>query len=498
MNFSTFVKVFINISFPKIKAMKTLLFTILLSINTILAFGQEKDFSLSKIKTFSGKYVFYNLEPYDSYSKAFFFENKVDFDNLTEEEIMKETIANASKVSGFQNEPFDAVIIKDGEEKSQAIKFKEISANNALAKVGKKEAGIYIFRACLPSNEYDDIGKIDVKWHKKAEQTEKAYIELIERAKKKYPNFNGMLFKDDDNKSAYLIKFRDLEINGGGFRAGDKASYSSGSQISYGEIIQLDNTKNEAKFKTLDEYGDEKVKSIDYKKLQSISNETYIAYIEKQNSEIGKHKFSVGEKVSWIDGKDPMYGEVVSLNAKSHDASVKSLNIYGEDKTNSMDFLKIEKLEESKFNDMRQKELSIIKKHQFEVGEKVSFIVDKKPKCGEVVSLNPKSHKATIKYLGQFAEDKSSDEQYLEVEKITDDKFSAEIAKYKEDAQKYKFSIGEKVTWSKGGTFSKSETINAEIVSLNEIDHKAVVKFLNKEGVEKQESVSYLDISKVK
>lgn len=478
--------------------MKTLKITFFLFWVTFFAVGQEKDFSLSKIKPFSGKFVFYNLEPYESYTKAFFFENKVDFDNLTEEEIMKETIANASKVSGFQNEPFDAVIIKDGEEKSQAIKFKEISNNNALAKVGKKEAGIYIFRACLPSNEYDDIGKIDVKWHKKAEQTEKAYIELIERAKKKYPNFNGMLFKDEDNKSAYLIKFRDLEINGGGFRAGDKASYSSGSQISYGEIIQLDNTKNEAKFNTLDEYGDEKIKSIDYKKLQPISAETYNSYIEKQNLEINKHRFTIGEKVSWTDSKDPMYGEIISLNAKSHDATVKSLNIYGEDKTNSIDFLKIDKLEQSKFEEMRQKELSVIKKHQFEVGEKVSFVLDKKFKCGEVVSLNPKNHKATIKYLGVFAEEKTTDEPFLEVEKISEEKFSSETAKYKEDAMRYNFSVGEKVSWSKGGTFSKSESIAAEVVSLNEAEHKAIVKFLNKDGLEKQESVSYLDLTKTK
>ena len=41
-------------------------------------------------------------------------------------------------------------------------------------------------------------------------------------------------------------------------------------------------------------------------------------------------------------------------------------------------------------------------------------------------------------------------------------------------------------------------SINAEIVSLNELEHKATVKFINKDNIEKQETASYLDLSKVK
>ena len=44
----------------------------------------------------------------------------------------------------------------------------------------------------------------------------------------------------------------------------------------------------------------------------------------------------------------------------------------------------------------------------------------------------------------------------------------------------------------------KSEAINAEVVSLNELEHKATVKFTNKDNAEKQETVSYLDLSKMK
>jgi hypothetical protein len=44
----------------------------------------------------------------------------------------------------------------------------------------------------------------------------------------------------------------------------------------------------------------------------------------------------------------------------------------------------------------------------------------------------------------------------------------------------------------------KSEAINAEIISLNDLQHKAVIKYKNKDSTEKQETVSYLNLSKIK
>ena len=108
--------------------------------------------------------------------------------------------------------------------------------------------------------------------------------------------------------------------------------------------------------------------------------------------------------------------------------------------------------------------------------------------------MNSKNHKATVKYLGVFGEDKNSDEQYLEVEKVSAEKYNSEIASYKEEAAKYKFAVGDKVAWSK----SKSESINAEVLTLDDLEHKATIKFMNKDNVEKQEIVSYLDLSKLK
>lgn len=480
--------------------MKTLLLLTTTLILASQAFSQDKDFTLSNVQSSSGKFVFYNKEPYDAHTKAFYFSNPLpDIETATNVEIYSACIKNAMIESGQQGgEPFDAVVVTDGEPRAKAIKFKEVSAKNSLAKIGTVYLGVYIFdRTCIPANEHDYIATVNARWHKKDGQEEKAFLEIIERAKRKYPNFDGLIFKDE--KSADLIKFRGLEKSGGGFRVGDKVIFSSGSNPKYGEIVQLDNSRGTASFKYYDEYGDEKIKKIEYTKLSSISKDKYDDFISKQNIEIAKHTFSIGEKVLWSEGKNPQHGEVVSINNKTKNATIKSLNKYGEDKTTTLDFLNIHKLDEKQFEEKRNQELEEIKKHQFEIGEKVSFIKNKKTICGEIVNINNKSHKATIKYLGIFAEDKTTEEEFFDVEKISKEKYEDETNKQKKDALKYKFDVGEKVVWNRGGLLvMKNETINAEIVSLNELEHKATIKFMNKENVEKQETVSYLDLNKIK
>lgn len=360
----------------------------------------------------------------------------------------------------------------------------------SLAKVGEQIMGVYIFVDCLPANEYDYIATINVVWNDGNPDASK--IELIKKAKKKYPNFNAMIFRDLKFEKADLIKFRELEITGGGLRVGDYAIYKDGTRPKYGEIVQLDNTKDKAVLKYLDEYGDEKLSSISYKNLSIVSKEQYEKLIDDQKIDIQRHQFIVGEKVIWSENNIPCYGEVVSLNYNTHNALVKSLNKYGEVKNTTIDFLKIDKIDETTFENLRQKNLIEIKKHQFEIGEKVSFIKDKKHIYGEVVNLNNKTHIATIKYLGVFGEDKTSEEEFFEIEKVTIDKYNEHIDKIKIDALQYKFEVGEKVIWKKG-----VDVVHATIVSLNEIEHRATIKFVNKDGVEKMENVSYLNLTKI-
>ncbi|HEX8516986.1 MAG TPA: hypothetical protein VF868_12355 [Bacteroidia bacterium] len=373
--------------------------------------------------------------------------------------------------------------------------FSQQEKDYSLAKVGQKVLGVYFFIACEPANEYDYIATIDVRWHEG--DPVKSKLEIIERGKKKYPNFNAVIFKDAKFESADLVKFRDLEISGGGFRVGDNAVFKKGSTPRYGKILTLDNVKQEAGIKYFDEYGDEKINNMPYTKLTMVPSDEYEKLIEEQNIEIQKHKFMIGKKVAWSDESKPFYGEVVSLNEKNHDATVKFLNIYGEEKTTQVDFLKLDKVDESKYSEYIETQAIEIQKHKFQIGQKASYIYEKKTKYGEVVSLDNPNHKAAVKYLNIFGEEKTFEVKYLELTKVSEDKFQEETSKLQQEIAKYKFKIGDRVSWSKESVFTnKTESIPAEIISLNDVDHKATIKYLNKDKVEKQEAVSYLNLSK--
>lgn len=366
----------------------------------------------------------------------------------------------------------------------------------SLAKVGKKILGVYIFIACEPANEYDYIGTVKVFWN--SGDPDAAYIELINKAKRKYSNFNAIIFKDEKFESADLIKFRGLEISGGGLRIGNNIIYRDRDQPIYGKIIQLDNRKQKASFQYSDEYGDKKTNTVPYIKLSIVPAEDYENLIEQQNIEIQTHKFSVAEKVSWSIDNKINYGEVELLNIKSHYALVKNLNLYGEEKTMEVNFLKLAKVDEKKYLEFINNQNIEIQKYKFLVGEKVSYVDDKIVKYGEIENLNNDKHIASIKNLNIFGEEKVSEIRYLELTKVVEVNYQEEILKYKNEINKYKFQIGENVIWSKGGLFNKkNDEIQVEVVTLNDMAHEAKIKFIDTEKIEHIEIVSYLKLTKI-
>jgi hypothetical protein len=365
----------------------------------------------------------------------------------------------------------------------------------SLAKSGKRVGNIYIFIGCTPVAEYTTIDEWEVYWHKG--EPEEAFQEAITRAKKKYNNVDAIIFKGTKFEQAEFIKFIGKETTGGGFKAGDKVVHKDGKQLQYGEVSMLDNTKQKATIKFLDDYGDEKITDVAYEKLSPLTKEEYQKNMDRQNVDIQKHKFTNGEKVTWADGKTLHYGEVLSLNIAKHDIKINYLNEYGDVKTETLDFLKVEKANESKYSEFIAKQDAEIAKHKFVAGENVSFVHDKVTKPGEVTALNPQSHKASIKFLNEYGEEKTRDMPYFDLEKISKEKFKEESEKWLVEISKHKFKVGEKVTWSKSGLLKKAEPVNCEVVSLDDLSHKAIIKYTDKENKEKQEKAEYLDLSKV-
>lgn len=378
---------------------------------------------------------------------------------------------------------------------NSAILISQDSKDYSLAKVATVEEGVYVFINCTPYQPYDVICKWEVYWAKEGDFVA-AYKEAIRRAKKKYNNVDGIVFKDGKFQEAEFIKFIGKEITGGGFKGGDKIQYKDGRTLQYGEISLLDNTKQKATIKYLDAYGDEKIDNVPYEKLTPMSKEEYQKVLDNQRIEIQKHKFTNGEKVSWADNGKPHYGEVLSLNNEKHDAKINCLDKYGDIKTETVDYLKVEKADESKYKEFIAAQDIEIQKHKFVTNETVSFVDGKVTKVGEVTALNAVSHKASVKYLNIYGEEKTMDMPYFDLEKITKDKFKEEKEKYQQEILKYKFKVGEKVNWSKGNVLKKVEIIQCEIISLDDLSHKALVKYTDKENKEVQTKADYLDLSK--
>lgn len=364
----------------------------------------------------------------------------------------------------------------------------------SLAKSGFRVDNIYIFIGCTPVAEYTTIDNWEVFWHKR--DPAEAFKEAITRVRKKYNNVDGIIFKGSKFESAEFIKFIGKEITGGGFKIGDKVVHKDGRELQYAEISIIDNTKQRATIKYLDDYGEDKITSVAYEKLSALSKEEFQKNMDKLNENIQKHKFTNGEKVTWADGSKPRYGEILSLNNDKHDAKINYLDKYGDTKTETIDYLKVEKAEDFKYKEFISAQDLEIQKHKFINGETVSFVEDKVTKVAEVTALNNSNHKASIKYLNIYGEEKTNDIPYFDLEKISKDKFKEEKEKYQKEISKYKFKIGEKVNWSKGNMLKKTEIIQCEIIALDDLSHKALVKYIDKENKEVQTKAEYLDLTR--
>ena len=134
----------------------------------------------------------------------------------------------------------------------------------SLAKTGEYVLGVYLFINCTPANQYDYVGKIDKFDIFKSD--EKEIEKIINKAKKKNPHFDGMVFKRDF-KHVELIKFRESAVSVSGFRVGDDVTFKSGGNVSKGKVVMLDDAKLKAVIEYIDENGEEQATKVKIKDL---------------------------------------------------------------------------------------------------------------------------------------------------------------------------------------------------------------------------------------
>lgn len=199
-----------------------------------------------------------------------------------------------------------------------------------------------------------------------------------------------------------------------------------------------------------------------------------------------------GGKISFQRGKDAFVGEIMDVDKEKGKVSFQYTNIYGETKTDTKKASDVAALTDEQYSKRLEAWNQEIAKYKYNPGQFAIWAQGKDTKFGKIVSLNDKSHKARINYLDIYGETKSKDVPYLDVTIIEANEHQSKLEAWNVEVAKYKFSVGEKVSWSGKG----SEMVQGEVVSLDDKAHQAEVKFTNEKGEEKVVKKGYLKLVK--
>ena len=367
----------------------------------------------------------------------------------------------------------------------------------SLAKSGKRIYGVYMFVYAEPYYNYDYIATIRLS-RNEIGFSEGNLQRIVNKAKRKYSYFNGMIFKNDEFTEVDLIKFKNLEVSRGGFTIGDNVSFIIEDEIYFGKVVEFDSENSKAQIRYFNIFDEDLIKPIYYNKLTPISDEDFKIKTDEFKIEILKYKFKNGEKVSWIKNNETHLGQIISINNEKHRAKVKTVNIYDEEEISTIKFLKLIKISEEDYYTQMEPFRKEILKYKFVVGEKIIWIIYNDSEIGEIISLNTSMRLASIKHLNKYGEDKIKSVKFLDLIKMSEEEYIKRLNTKKLEVEKHKFQIGDRVKWVKKGTEGKNQIqYIGEIIELKDGVHKAIIKYTNEKSEKQTDNINYLKLLKI-
>ena len=138
----------------------------------------------------------------------------------------------------------------------------------SLARVGVKSQGVYMFFGVEPYHPYTYVATIKVKVSWSGTISEN-FDKIVQKAKKKYPYFNGVVFKTNDLSKADLVRFEE-EITRGGFSLNQQVSFIKDGQLIKGTIVELESGKNKASVQYSQEDDSKVIEKVKYGDLNPI------------------------------------------------------------------------------------------------------------------------------------------------------------------------------------------------------------------------------------
>lgn len=229
-----------------------------------------------------------------------------------------------------------------------SFSFSQIDENDfSLASVGDQIYGVYVFVNAKPAHAYDYIATVKVKvtW---TGNPRESFEKAIKKAKKKYSNFNGMIFHSDDLSKVDLINFKKLDVVRGGVAVGDYASFVNGNSQYFGEVVELESGKGKAGVKYLNEYGETVIDKVKYGDIVKMDPEDYNQKLAQFKEDIKKYEFEIGEKVNIlvIEMAKKVQYEAEVIQIDGHKLTVKYTNSVGEEQIIKEDRLDVVKIKD--------------------------------------------------------------------------------------------------------------------------------------------------------
>lgn len=194
--------------------MKKIIFGLVIVAITLVIFSfrqTQTDYALGRTNKTNNKLVFYHNEPINEYEVAFTFKNSIEnFNCLSPQELIAESIKNANVEAANQGRIYDALIIGTSD-RDMAITWKDKSKDNAIARV-KKNEGKLVFIECEPLTNYDIVGKYNISGVGQqlllgtCPSHQEKVDKLIKKAGKDKSGFDGVIYGSSKNDLA--IKFK--------------------------------------------------------------------------------------------------------------------------------------------------------------------------------------------------------------------------------------------------------------------------------------------------
>jgi len=228
-----------------------------------------------------------------------------------------------------------------------------------------------------------------------------------------------------------------------------------------------------------------------------------VELIRFTDSQVTRGGIAIRSKVSFTKGRQVYYGEVVELGTakqgkEKEKGMVRYLNVFEEEKVEKLKYLDMTAMSEAEYEAKKTDFLNnVVAKYKFSLNEKVTWQKGENMLFGEIVSLDNINHKGSIKHFDQFGDEMISTIDYLDLEKMSQSDFDKYFEQQQVEIAKYKFVVGEKVSFVKNSIGKPKAQITGEVVELNDSTHKASIKYADDTGVEVVESVPYLDITKI-